>query len=71
MDVRQITVPVPGNAPAILILPRPMPADSLGPLEQAIGGMLSELRRELDDDAAERGRLEYESWIGQLRAARV
>lgn len=67
MPVREITVPVAGNAPAVLILPEPMSPESLGRLEREIDGTLSQLRREVAEGAAERGRLEYESWIAHLR----
>lgn len=68
MSVREITVPIAGSAPAVLILPQPMTPESLGRLEQEVASTLSDLRRELDDSAAERGRVEYESWITYLAA---
>ncbi len=67
MSVREITVPVAGSTPAVLVLPQPMTPESLGCLERELAGALAELRREVDEGAAERGRLEYESWITRLR----
>ena len=71
MAVRHITVPVSGDAHAVLTVPQPMTADSLGRLERDIVRTLSELRRGLEEGAAECGRLEYQSWIEHLREARA
>jgi hypothetical protein len=70
METRQMTIDVPGDEPALLILPQPMTPDSVCRVELAITDVMSTLRRELDEHAAECGRLEYESWIGLLRNPR-
>jgi hypothetical protein len=71
MSVRQITMPFAGDAPAVLSLPQPMTPEALGRSERQIAGTLSEPRREVDAGAADRGRLEYESWIALLRERRA
>lgn len=70
----QLTVPVPGAAPAVLTLPQPLTRQALHELEQAVTGTLGMLRRDLrgapDADAAEHaarrqaaGEIEYVSWM--------
>ena len=71
MNTRQLTVDLPDNAPAILSLPQPLNAESLGLLEQALAATLAMLRRDLRGDAPDAGAVEYASWMAQLRAARA
>lgn len=68
MSVCELTVPIAGSAPAVLILPQPVTPEALVRLEQEVASTLSELRQTLDDGAAERGSVEYESWIAYLAA---
>ncbi len=56
MTCLQMTLPLPGNAPAVLVLPQPLPPQALLDLGQALAGTLELLRR----DAAE---VEYASWM--------
>lgn len=70
----QLTLPVPGAAPAVLTLPQPLTAQALQALEQAVAGTLGMLRSDLHgapgaepaDRAASRqaaGQIEYASWL--------
>ena len=69
MNTRQLTVALPANEPAILTLPQPLTAESLGLLEQALAATLAMLRRDLRGDTSDPGAVEYASWLAQLRAA--
>lgn len=80
MTCLQITLPVPGNGPAVLTLPQPLTAQALLALEHAVAGSLDLLRRDLfgaglgtasamrRPDAAE---LEYASWMPDPGAIEV
>lgn len=70
MNRLQITIPVPGNEPALLTLPQPLTVDTLGCLEGALAGRLAMLRRELDHVSGEAGAVEYASWRQYLMPAR-
>lgn len=70
MTDRQLTVPLAGDGPAVLILPRPLTPESLSRLEQSLAEGLAGLRREMAACAADPGLVEYESWMQHLRPAR-
>lgn len=70
MTARQLTVPLSGDGPAVLILPQPLTLESLCRLEHSLAGSLAKLRREIGSDAADPGILEYESWMQHLRPIR-
>lgn len=70
MNRLQITIPVPGNEPALLTLPQPLTVDTLGCLEGVLAGRLKMLRRDLDQVAGEAGAIEYASWRQYLMPAR-
>jgi len=74
MTCMQLTLPVPGNGPAVLTLPQPLTPQALLELEHAVAGTLGMLRRDMlsvgfgappehavhRPDAAE---IEYASWM--------
>ena len=70
MNRLQLNIPVPGNEPALLTLPRPLTLDSLGCLEGALAERLGMLRRELDHGAGDAGAVEYASWRQYLMPGR-
>lgn len=69
MNTSQLSVSLPDAGAAVLTLPQPLNAESLGLLEQALAATLAMLRRDLRGDAPDPGALEYASWMAQLRAA--
>lgn len=70
MTVRQLTISLPGEAPAILTVPQALTPESLRELEQGFAGTLARLRREMGSDAADPGALEYASWMQHLCPSR-
>lgn len=68
MTHRQLTLPLPGQPPAVLTLPAGLTAQRLLDLEQALALALGRLHHELGDDEAAPGQREYASWLRQLRS---
>ena len=83
MTSLQLTLPMSGGMPAVLTVPRPLTADALHELEQAVTGTLGMLRRDLCDAAPaaeaaghaarqpDAGELEYASWMPSRMLART
>lgn len=68
MIARQLTFPLPGNGPAVLTLPQPLPPQVLLELEYSLASAMRNLQREICPDALERGQIEYASWLNVLGA---
>lgn len=66
MTTRKLDVPLPGDGHVVLTLPQPLTPESVLQLEQALAGVLGRLHHEARGAVAERGRLEYASWMQQL-----
>lgn len=63
MTPRQTTISIPNCAPAALILPVPLTAESIGQLEAAIGSLFRTLRGDLRGSATDDpGAVEFDSW---------
>jgi hypothetical protein len=67
MDSRQLTVNVPGNGDAVLILPQHPTPEFLGRFERSLADTIGTLRRDLGGEAADTGEIEYQSWMRHLR----
>lgn len=68
MNAKQLTFPLPGNGPAVLTLPQPLPPEALLELECALATALRNLQRDTCPDSLERGQIEYASWLPLLGA---
>ncbi len=62
MNTRQLSFPLPGNEPAVLILPPALTSETLQQLETALASTLLTLRREVCGDTTDDGQIEYASW---------
>ncbi len=69
MTAHQFSLSFAGNGQAMLILPQSMTIETLRLLEQEIIGALAEIRRDLCEDLARPGEVEYASWLQHLRPA--
>jgi hypothetical protein len=67
MNSRQLTVNVPGNGDAVLIVPLQPTPEFLAPLERSLADTIGTLRRELRGEATDVGEIEYQSWMPHQR----
>lgn len=70
MTSLHLTVAFPDQGPAVVTLPQPLTAETLGRLERAIAGTLDMLRRDLRGGTGEAGAIEYASWMPCPRPSR-
>jgi hypothetical protein len=65
-----MTLSLPADGRAVLILPEPLTPESLLRLEQGLADTVAELRHEMSASATAPGEREYASWMQQLRPSR-
>lgn len=68
MIAKQLTFPLPGNVPAVLTLPQPLPPQALMELECSLAAAMQNLQRDSCPDSLKRGQIEYASWLPLLGA---
>jgi hypothetical protein len=67
MTSQQLTISIPGSAPALVTLPQPLTLGALADIEQAIASTLGMWRRDLLGATRDAGAIEYASWLQQLQ----
>jgi len=70
VNATQLSFPLPGNGPAFLTMPQPLPPEALLELERSLVAALRNLQCETSADSLERGQIEYASWLPLLGVGR-